>query len=123
MPYLLDTNAAIALMKGHPALLRQVQRVGRSQLRLCAPVEGELWFGVAKSLKVEENRTRLLTLLGWLPSLPFSAFRGPRSGDRPPRSGDRSGDRPRFRTCRKLGTEKAGEGAGRKRQGKGKERG
>jgi len=66
MPYLLDTNAAIALMKGQ-ALLRQVQRVGRSQLRLCAPVEGELWFGVAKSLKVEENRTRLLTLLGWLP--------------------------------------------------------
>ena len=34
MPYLLDTNAAIALMKGHPPLLRQVQRVGRSQLRL-----------------------------------------------------------------------------------------
>jgi predicted nucleic acid-binding protein len=30
MPYLLDTNAAIALMKGHPALLRRVQQVGRS---------------------------------------------------------------------------------------------
>lgn len=63
MPYLLDTNAAIALMKGHPALLHQVRRVGRSQLRLCAPVEGELWFGVAKSARVKENRTHLLALL------------------------------------------------------------
>jgi tRNA(fMet)-specific endonuclease VapC len=52
MPYLLDTNAAIVLMKGHPARLRRVQQVGRSQLRLCAPVEGELWFGVAKSLGI-----------------------------------------------------------------------
>lgn len=72
MPYLLDTNAAIALMKGHPALLHQVRRVGRSQLRLCAPVEGELWFGVTKSARVEENRTHLLALLSWLPSIPFA---------------------------------------------------
>ncbi len=35
MPYLLNTNAAIALMKGRPAFLRQVRRVGRAQLRLC----------------------------------------------------------------------------------------
>ena len=81
MPYLLDTNAAIALMKGHPGVLRQVQRVGRSQLRLCAPVAGELWFGVAKSLKIEDNRARLLTLLGWLPSLPFSGEATRRFGE------------------------------------------
>lgn len=81
MPYLLDTNAAIALMKGHPALLRRVQQVGRSQLRLCAPVEGELWFGVAKSLQVAVNRARLLTLLGWLPSLPFSGEATRRFGE------------------------------------------
>ncbi len=81
MPYLLDTNAAIALMKGHPAVLRQVERVGRTQLRLCAPVEGELWFGVAKSAKVAENRLRLLTLLDWLPSIAFSGEATRRFGE------------------------------------------
>ena len=43
MPYLLDTNAVIALMKQHPGLQRQVRRVGHSELRLCASVEGQLW--------------------------------------------------------------------------------
>jgi len=31
-----------------------------------------LWYGVYKSGKPEENRKRLLTLLSWLPSLPFA---------------------------------------------------
>lgn len=44
----------------------------RAQLHLCAPVEGELWFGVAKSARPQENRLRLLNLLQWLPSLPFA---------------------------------------------------
>lgn len=72
MPYLLDTNAVIALMKQHPGLQRQVRRVGASELRLCAPVEGELWYGVARSARKADNRARLLVLLDWLPSLPFS---------------------------------------------------
>ncbi|MDI1277896.1 type II toxin-antitoxin system VapC family toxin [Methylobacter sp.] len=72
MAYLLDTNAAIALLKAHPQLLHHVRRVGQSRLQLCAPVEAELWFGVAKSTQQEQNRSRLLTLLEWLPSLPFA---------------------------------------------------
>lgn len=71
MAYLLDTNAVIALLKNHTAVLAHVRRVGLSQLWICAPVEAELWFGVWKSAKPEENRRRLLTLLSWLPSLPF----------------------------------------------------
>lgn len=63
MAYLLDTNAAIALMKEHPHVVRHVRRVGRSELRLCAPVEAELWYGVYKSGKPEENRKRLLTFV------------------------------------------------------------
>jgi len=59
MPYLLDINAAIALMKGHPALRRQVHQVGRSQLRLCAPVEGELFAGEA-TRRFGEIRTHLV---------------------------------------------------------------
>ena len=72
MIYLLDTNAAIALLKEQPHMLNHVLRVGRSTLRVCAPVEAELWFGVAKSARQEQNRARLLTLLEWLPSLPFA---------------------------------------------------
>lgn len=72
MAYLLDTNAVIALMKNHSRVVERVRRAGRSELLICAPVEAELWFGVNKSSRVDENRHHLLTLLEWLPSLPFS---------------------------------------------------
>ena len=81
MIYLLDTNAAIALLKEHPQMLIHVRRVGRSALRVCAPVEAELWFGVAKSARQEHNRARLLTLLEWLPSLPFAGQATQHFGD------------------------------------------
>ena len=81
MIYLLDTNAAIALLKEHPQMLIHVRRVGRSALRVCAPVEAELWFGVAKSARQEQNRARLLTLLEWLPSLPFAGQATKHFGD------------------------------------------
>lgn len=63
MAFLLDTNAVIALMKDHPLVVNHVRRVGTAALYLCAPVEAELWFGVYKSAKPEQNRERLLTLL------------------------------------------------------------
>lgn len=81
MPYLLDTNAVIALMKGHPAVQSHVRQVGRRQLRVCATVEGELWFGVAKSARVVENTERVVRLLDWLPSLPFSGEATRRFGE------------------------------------------
>lgn len=72
MLYLLDTNAIVALMKNQLYIVERVRQVGRSELTLCAPVEAELWFGACKSSRPEENRRRLLTLLAWLPSLPFA---------------------------------------------------
>lgn len=72
MPFLLDTNAVIALMKNHSRVVGRARRAGRSELLIYAPVEAELWFGVSKSSRCEENRLHLLTLLEWLPSLPFS---------------------------------------------------
>lgn len=72
MAYLLDTNAVIALMKNHFHVVEHVRRVGRPELFICALVEAELWFGVSKSSRADENRHHLLTLLEWLPSLPFS---------------------------------------------------
>ena len=81
MPYLLDTNAAIALLKEHPLILNHVRRVDQLSLRLCAPVEAELWYGVHKSVRQEHNRVRLLTLLEWLPSLPFAGSATQHFGD------------------------------------------
>ena len=72
MAYLLDTNAVIALMKNHSHVVERIRQVGRSELVICAPVEAELWFGVSKSNRFEENGRHLLNLLEWLPSLPFS---------------------------------------------------
>ena len=80
MPYLLDTNTVIALMKNNVQVIAQVRRVGPVELRLCAPVEAELWFGVWRSGKPEDNRQCLLTLLSWLPSLPFSSDAAPHFG-------------------------------------------
>ncbi|NJN46913.1 MAG: type II toxin-antitoxin system VapC family toxin [Candidatus Competibacteraceae bacterium] len=73
MPYLLDTNTVIALLKNNAGVIAQIRRVGRNQLRLCTPVEAELWFGVYHSSNLEANRQRLLKLLSWLPSLPLSS--------------------------------------------------
>jgi len=81
MPFLLDTNAVIALMKSNPAVMGHVRRVGRAELLLCAPVEAELWFGVYKSSRQEENRKSLLTLLSWLPCLPFAGAATRRFGE------------------------------------------
>jgi tRNA(fMet)-specific endonuclease VapC len=81
MPYLLDTNTVIALLKNNANVIAQVRRVGRTELRLCVPVEAELWFGVYKSGRPAENRQRLLTLLAWLPSLPFSSEAAPHFGE------------------------------------------
>jgi tRNA(fMet)-specific endonuclease VapC len=72
MAYLLDTNAVIALMKNHPRVVDRIRQVGRSEIVICSPVESELWFGVCKSSRVEENRRHLLNLLAWLHSLTFS---------------------------------------------------
>lgn len=81
MAYLLDTNTVVALLKGHPNVMTRVRQKGTSDLYLCAPVEAELWFGVCKSGRPEENRRRLLTLLAWLPSLPFAGEATRRFGE------------------------------------------
>lgn len=81
MRYLLDTNIAIALLKENPIVLQHVRRVGQSSLILCAPVEAELWYGVAKSAQQERNRARLLTLLEWLPNLAFAGLATQKFGE------------------------------------------
>jgi tRNA(fMet)-specific endonuclease VapC len=54
---LVDTNVVIALFAGEPAIVESVQR--KAAVFLCAPVLGELCYGVRASARVESNLRRL----------------------------------------------------------------
>lgn len=74
MTYLLDTNACIAIINGRPAAVRERLRevmergetVGVSTVALF-----ELWYGVAKSARVDVTTERLAIFLAPLETLPF----------------------------------------------------
>lgn len=66
MNYLLDTNAAIALLKGQPAGVRSHFRRAVSRggnLSLSSVSLFELWYGVARSQRQRENTERLRVFL------------------------------------------------------------
>lgn len=66
MIYLLDTNAAIALINGKPAALRtRLQRVVAKDtpVAISSIVLYELWYGVARSERQRENAERLRVFL------------------------------------------------------------
>jgi tRNA(fMet)-specific endonuclease VapC len=73
--YLLDTNACIALMNGAPDAVRiQFDRAVRadSRIYISSVVAFELWYGIAKSARIEANTRRLETLLSSsVVALPF----------------------------------------------------
>jgi tRNA(fMet)-specific endonuclease VapC len=64
--YLLDTNACIALMNGTPVAVRsRFEKAirGHFQVYVSSVVAFELWYGIAKSARVEVNTQRLEMLL------------------------------------------------------------
>lgn len=74
MDYLLDTNACIALINGHPAAVRsRLQRATAAARVLVSSIAiFELWYGVHKSTRQEFNRKRLDAFLaGPILLLPF----------------------------------------------------
>ncbi len=75
MDYLLDTNACIALINGHPPSVRtRFEKVttGGAHVLVSSVALFELWYGVAKSTKQEFNRKRLESFLsGPTKVLPF----------------------------------------------------
>lgn len=75
MEYLLDTNACIALINGHPANVRaRMQKATESGDRILVSSVAvfELWYGVAKSTKQDFNQKRMETFLsGPIVVLPF----------------------------------------------------
>jgi tRNA(fMet)-specific endonuclease VapC len=66
MSYLLDTSACIALMNGAPATVRsRFEKAirGDFQVYVSSVVAFELWYGIAKSARIETNTQRLEMLL------------------------------------------------------------
>lgn len=75
MDYLLDTNACIALINGHPAAVRSrlhKEAAAEAHVLVSSIAIFELWYGVAKSTREEFNRSRLEAFLaGPILVLPF----------------------------------------------------
>jgi len=73
--YLLDTNACIALINGHPPSVRvrfQKASAAGERVLVSSIALFELWYGIAKSTKQDLNRKRLQTFLaGEILILPF----------------------------------------------------
>jgi tRNA(fMet)-specific endonuclease VapC len=73
--YLLDTNACIALINGHPPTVRarlQKTTAAGNHVLMSSVAVFELWYGVGKSTRQEFNRKRLETFLaGPILTLPF----------------------------------------------------
>ncbi len=66
MNYLLDTNAVVALLRNRPAGVRERYREAEKSgdyLAVSSVVLFELWYGVEKSGRVQENTERLRVLL------------------------------------------------------------
>jgi tRNA(fMet)-specific endonuclease VapC len=64
--YLLDTNAAIALLRDEPAIFRKRLRRAVSRgaaIAVSSIVLYELWYGVARSARRRENAERLRVFL------------------------------------------------------------
>jgi len=64
--YLLDTNAVVALLRNKPARVRERYREADASgdyFAISSVVLFELWCGVAKSSRVQENTERLRVLL------------------------------------------------------------
>ena len=66
MNYLLDTNAVVALLRSKPVAVRehfrQAEKAG-DYLAVSSVVLFELWYGVEKSGRIQENTERLRVLL------------------------------------------------------------
>lgn len=75
MNFLLDTNAVVGLLRNKPARVRERYREAESAgdyLAVSSVVLFDLWYGVEKSGRIQENTQRLQVLLsGGLDLLDF----------------------------------------------------
>lgn len=72
MSYLLDTNIAIALLKGQDGgLIKKIHSYKPQDFYLCSVVKAELFFGARNSQKINHNLTLLDQFFAQFESLPF----------------------------------------------------
>ena|SRR5258708_368876 len=75
MTYFLDTNVVIALLKNMPAAVREQfrrARAGGASIMISSIVLFELWYGIARSERRQENLERLRVFLsGDITVVPF----------------------------------------------------
>lgn len=76
---LVDTNIVIALFAGDPGTTAYLDKC--SELFLCVPVLGELWYGALASSRVKENLHRLQQFAGRLMILSCDAGTAPHFGE------------------------------------------
>lgn len=62
MKYLLDSNAVIAVLKGHAAFLKRMRRHRPHDFGIPAIVAHELFYGAYKSQRIAENLARVEAL-------------------------------------------------------------
>jgi tRNA(fMet)-specific endonuclease VapC len=83
--YLLDTNAVIALLKNHPPSVRSRLRLAVSEgASIAVPSVAlyELWYGVARSARRNDNAERLRVFLsGDIGIVPFDDEDAAAAGD------------------------------------------
>jgi tRNA(fMet)-specific endonuclease VapC len=57
--YLLDTNAVIAALKGHPGMLAAIRAQRPQDVRISSIVAHELYYGAFRAQRVAENLARV----------------------------------------------------------------
>jgi tRNA(fMet)-specific endonuclease VapC len=68
---LLDTNLCIGILKDRVDLIARLRSFAPAEIRICAVVRAELFYGARKSERVEHNLAGLRRFLAPLDSLPF----------------------------------------------------
>ena len=65
---ILDTNICVRFLRGEESVVRRLLDADENEdLRIPAMVEGELFYGVEKSERRDENREKVKALLAFLP--------------------------------------------------------
>jgi len=74
MIYLLDTNVCVTYLRGRDArLIQNVQARQLGELRLCAVVLAELYYGAAMSNQPQANKAKVEVFVRRFVSVPFDA--------------------------------------------------
>jgi tRNA(fMet)-specific endonuclease VapC len=72
MTYLLDTNVCVQYLRGrNPHVLQRLKSTPTQDVRLCAVVKAELFLGVLRSAKPDENRAKVDAFIRPYESLAF----------------------------------------------------